>query len=236
MDITMDRDRVDGVIFRDRVDAGRRLAAQLLALPIANPVVLALPRGGVPVAFEIARALAAPLDVVIVRKLGAPGHPELGIGAVVDGDRPDIVLNAELMAARAIPPDYLEREAAAQFAVIRERTALYRHGRPSLVVEGRTAIVVDDGLATGGSMRAAIASLKRSRAAGIVVAVPVAPPDELATIRPTVDDVVCLSATADFMAVGGFYDDFRQTSDEEVVRLLDAASGFGAPERRPIAR
>jgi putative phosphoribosyl transferase len=209
--------------FRDRSDAGRRLAERLRHLVNADPVVVALPRGGVPVGYEIARELGAPLDVKIVRKLGAPGQEELGIGAVVDGDHPQAVLNEDILDALAVSRDYLEGEAARQLSEIRRRQERYRHGRDAVPLVGRTVIVVDDGIATGGSMRAALRGIRRSHPARLVLAVPVAPPDTLDALRDEVDELVYIDAPEPFGAVGRFYDDFTQTSDEEVEQLLEAA-------------
>ena len=223
---TMSRD----VMFADRREAGRKLAAELARHDLPDPVVLALPRGGVPVGYEVARALGAPLDIIVVRKLGAPGQPELGIGAVVDGDHPLGVLNQDMVESLVVPPEYLEREVTAQLAEIRRRQAAYRGGRAPIPVAGRTAIVVDDGLATGGTMRAALRSVRRAGPARLVLAVPVAPPDALATLAAEVDETVCLATPEYFGAVGYFYRDFAQTSDEEVIRLL-ASAGGEAPHR-----
>ena len=213
----------EDAIFNDRRDAGQRLAARLLRYGDENPVVLALPRGGVPVAFEVAAALHAPLDIVVVRKLGAPGQPELGIGAIVDGDHPQAVLNEEVLRQLEVSQEYMQREVTRQLKEIRRRQQRYRRGRPATVVEGRTAIVVDDGLATGGSMRAALRGVRRANPKRLVLAVPVAPPDAVESLRPEVDDALCLLTPAFFGAVGNFYEDFSQTTDEEVIRLLDAA-------------
>jgi len=209
--------------FRNRQEAGRTLAARLLEYKGQHLLVLALPRGGVPVASEVAAALDAPLDVIVVRKLGAPGQPELGIGAVVDGDQPQSVLNEEVVRELEVSNEYLRRETQLELEEIRRRQERYRRGRPRLPVDGRTVIVVDDGIATGASMRAALRGVRRGRPKRLVLAVPVAPPDTIESLRAEVDDVVCLSTPAFFQAVGQFYDDFRQTSDEEVVELLDAA-------------
>lgn len=211
--------------FADRRDAGRRLAAALLRYREEQPVVLALPRGGVPVGFEIATALGAHLDIILVRKLGAPGQPELGVGAVADGDDPQGVFNEDLVRALGVTQGYLDRELQRQLEEIRRRRERYRGDRPGPEVRGRTAIVVDDGLATGGSMRAALRSVRRGHPARLVLAVPVAPPDTLASLQSEADEVVCLSTPEDFGAVGRFYDDFTQTTDEEVIRLLEAARG-----------
>jgi putative phosphoribosyl transferase len=220
-------------MFDDRRDAGRQLAARLLPYRDRDPIVLALPRGGVPVGYEIARALGAPLDIIVVRKLGAPGQPELGIGAVVDGDHPLGVLNEEVVKTLVVPEAYLEREVAAQLAEIRRRQAAYRSGRAPLTIAGRTAIVVDDGLATGGSMRAALRSVRRAAPARLVLAVPVAPPDTLARLSAEVDETVCLETPELFGAVGYFYRNFAQTTDDEVVRLLAACQAGSTAEPHP---
>ena len=209
--------------FDDRRAAGRQLAAVLAGRRLPAPVVLALPRGGVPVGYEIARALDAPLDVIVVRKLRAPSQPELGIGAVVDGEQPLGVLNADVVGALDVTDVYLKREVDTQLAEIRRREAAYRRGREPIGVAGRTVIVVDDGLATGGTMRAAVRSLRRAGAARIVLAVPVAAPESLADVEGEVDETVCLVVPDEFAAVGQFYRDFTQTTDEEVVRLLAAS-------------
>jgi len=188
-----------------------------------NPVVLALPRGGVPVAIEVAKALRAPLDLVLVRKIGAPGHPELGLGAVVDGAHPQLVINNDLIAELRVPASYLEAEAERQLQEIERRRKCYLGDRRPIEVEDRTVIVVDDGIATGGTVRAALQGLSRSRPAYLVLAVPVAPPDTIAQLRAEADEVVCLITPEPFYAVGLYYEDFTQTSDAEVVTLLHEA-------------
>ncbi len=210
--------------FRDRVDAGRLLADALLHLGESKPIVLALPRGGVPVAFQVAKALGAPLDVVLVRKIGAPGQPELGLGAVVDGTSPQIVLNEELV--RLVQPGqaYLKAEEKRQFAEIERRRALYRPGRPPISLAGRTAIIVDDGIATGGTMKAVLLALRNSGVGPLVLAVPVAPPDTLQELAPLADEVVCLMSPEPFYSVGSHYRDFTQTTDDEVIHLLARAT------------
>ena len=212
----------------DRRDAGRRLAAVLAPYREQRPVVLALPRGGVPVGFEVAKALSAPLDVLLVRKIGAPGHPELGLGAVIDGRDPQRVLNEEVVRAVAPPPGYIDAEVQRQLAEIERRRRHYMGDRPPLAVEGRVAIVVDDGIATGGSVRAALRGLARRHPRSLVLAVPVAPVDTLATLASACDDIVCLLTPEPFYAVGSHYRDFTQTEDEEVVRLLAAARQWSA--------
>ena len=210
-------------MFTDRKEAGQALAAAL-DIYREDVVVLALPRGGVPVGYEIARALEAPLDVIVVRKLGAPGEPELGVGAVVDGDHPQTVLNEEVIEALAVSPEYLANEIQAQLAEIRRRQEIYRKGRPAPQLAGRTVIVVDDGIATGGTVRAALRGVRRAAPAKLVLATPVAPLETVEALRTEVDDLVCLETPSDFEALGQFYHDFRQVGDEEVILLLERAN------------
>lgn len=212
--------------FEDRRDAGRQLAAALMHLKDDHPVVLALPRGGVPVGYEVAQALKAPLDVLLVRKLGAPGHPELGLGAVVDGRHPQRVLNEDVMRMVQPPPGYVEEEQQRQLEEIERRRQLYCGTRAPIDLEGRTVIVVDDGIATGGTLKTALAALSKAGVGSLVFAVPVAPEQSLAELRsePGVDDGICLLTPRSFRAVSLYYTRFDQTSDEEVVALLDAAT------------
>jgi putative phosphoribosyl transferase len=212
-------------LFTDRRDAGRKLAAELQTYARAKPLILALPRGGAPVGFEVAQALGAPLDLLIVRKIGAPSNPEYGIGAVVDGAEPQVVLNDDAMRMAAPSKRYVEAETKRQLAEIERRRAVYLGERKAISPRGKTVIVVDDGIATGGTMRAALRALKKAGAAKIVLAVPVAPQDVLESLRAEADEIVCLSAPQDFQAVGFHYADFAQTSDDEVVSLLAAARG-----------
>ena len=206
--------------FTDRAQAGRALVGPVHALGLADPVVLALPRGGVAVAAELARALPAPLDLLLVRKIGAPGQPELAVAAVVDGTPPETVLHPATMALPGVDADYIERGAQREIAEIRRRRQLYLGARPPVDVTGRAAIVVDDGIATGTTVRAALRALRRRVPAQLVLAVPVAPPDVLRELRGEVDHLVCLEAPEDFMAVGLHYDDFHQLDDDEVLALL----------------
>jgi putative phosphoribosyl transferase len=213
----------DDLSFRDRADAGRQLVPRLMAYVDQNPVILALPRGGVPVAFEVAKALRAPLDLVFVRKIGAPGHAEFGLGAVVDGAHPQTVLNEEALGHLKVPPGYIEEETQRQLQEIERRREHYLAGRRPVEVEGRIAIVVDDGIATGSTVRAALKGLSRARPARLILAVPVAPADIIKRLSADADEVICLMTPEAFYAVGGHYDDFRQTSDREVTTLLDEA-------------
>ncbi len=220
-------------MFTDRKEAGRELAAALMRFKAESPVVLAVPRGGVPVAYEVARALEAPLDIIVARKLGAPGHHELGLGAIVDGDHPQSVLNEDIIRELRVSAQYIQTEIETELKEIRRRQTAYRKGRPAAEVAGRTVIVIDDGIATGGSIRAALRGVKRMGPGKLVLAVPVAPPETIAALSGEADEIVCLEAPEYFMAIGEFYDDFRQTRDEEVIELLEAASRWpaGAPGR-----
>ncbi|HYD72012.1 MAG TPA: phosphoribosyltransferase family protein [Candidatus Binatia bacterium] len=210
-------------IFADRAEAGRRLAARLRAMNLDKPIVLALPRGGVPVGYEIARDLTAPLDVLLVRKIGAPGHEEFALGAVVEAKRPIVVLN-EAVPARFMP--HIKEAAALQALEIERRQQAYRGGRSLADVAGRTAIVVDDGIATGATFRAALEAMKQMDAANVVAAIPVAPAESLPAVDELADEVVCLATPEPFYAVGLHYGDFSQTTDEEVLDLLQQAKAF----------
>jgi predicted phosphoribosyltransferase len=211
-------------MFENRSDAGRQLARRLARFRGHDVVVLALPRGGVPVAFEVAQALGAPLDLLLVRKLGAPGHPELAAGAIVDGETLEIVANEDVLRLTGADHAYLERVAQRELAELERRRALYLGARPPLAVKGRTAIVVDDGVATGATTRAALRGLRRRAPARVVLAVPVAAPEALASLAAEADEIECLEAPASFGAVGSFYRDFRQTGDAEVIALLERAA------------
>jgi putative phosphoribosyl transferase len=207
--------------FLDRADAGRRLADAVRQLPLHEPVVLALPRGGVPVAAPIARALGAPLDLVLVHKIGSPWQPELAVAAVADAGEPVLAVEAEVLSACGLDEDWVQRQVPAHWQEIERRRTAWLRARPSTPLAGRTAIVVDDGVATGTTLLAALAAVRRQGAAHVVVALPVAAPQALQRLQGQVDQVVCLSSPVDFRCVGDHYADFRQTTDEEVQRLLD---------------
>lgn len=212
--------------YRDRVHAGRVLARLLASYAGADTLVLALPRGGVPVAHEIARDLGAPLDLMIVRKLGAPGQPELAVGAIAMGGVR--VMNPHIM--RDYPAMEIERVARRESAELERRVQAYRGSRPLPEVRGKKVILVDDGLATGATMRAAIAALRTQGPAEIVVAVPVAPSETVTLLQGEADAVICPLVSDTFFSIGAWYDDFSQVSDEEVVELLRGAwAGASSP-------
>ncbi|MDE2561310.1 MAG: phosphoribosyltransferase [Sphingomonadales bacterium] len=215
--------------FANRREAGRFLAGAVRALHPADPVVLALPRGGVPLGYEVAKALGAPLDVLLVRKIGAPGHEEYGIGALVDGASPQIVIDEHAARLVGASEDYIAAVARRELVEIERRRAAYRTG-PPVALAGHTVIVVDDGIATGGTVRAALKALSKVSPAKVILAVPLAPRDVLPEMRALCDEVVCLSSPEPFRAVGAHYEDFTQTEDAEVVRLLELAR-----ERKPSA-
>ena len=206
--------------FIDRTDAGRQLAKALARYKIQRPVVLALPRGGVPVAAEVANALDAPLDLILVRKIGVPSQPELAMGAVVDGAEPVVVRNEEVIQLTGVSESDFNAIRDEQLAEIERRRKLYLGDRPHPKLSGRIVIVVDDGIATGATTRAALHAIGKRKPAKLVLAVPVAPTQTLETLRGEVDDLVCLEDFVDFGAIGLFYSDFRQVSDAEVIALL----------------
>lgn len=234
-------------VYANREEAGRELAAELArrlarrpareaarqaaTVPPAAPqapaqpvVVYALPRGGVPVAAEVARALQAPLDLLLVRKVGAPGQPELAVGAVAEGDPPEVVLDEQSMAWTGTREPWVREQARIEYAEVLRRRQAYLAGRVAPPVRGAVAVVVDDGAATGTTVRAAVQALRQRAPARIVLALPVAPAEVIEQLRPLVDEVVCLAEPVPFRAVGLHYGDFHQVSDEEVVRALRAAA------------
>lgn len=216
--------------FKDRNQAGALLAERLVALGYdrqPNLLVFGLPRGGVPVAFQVARRLGAPLEVWVVRKLGTPGHEELAMGAIASGG--GRVLNQEIVDSLQISAQAIAAVEQQELAELERRERLYRGQRPFPDLSGKTVLLVDDGLATGATMKAAIAAARQKKPARLVVAVPVAPPDTVAEIQALVDEVVCLETPAFFQAVGLWYEHFPQTSDEEVLALLQAAAARPTP-------
>jgi predicted phosphoribosyltransferase len=214
-------------MFTDRTDAGRQLAERLATLDLKDPVVYALPRGGVPVAAEVARRLGAPLDLILVRKIGAPGWPEVAMGAVVNGDEPQTIINEDVFAATGSDAVGLERARRRELDEIERRRTRYLGDRPQVSPAGRVAVIVDDGLATGATAKAALAAVKRQGAAMTVLAVPVAPIDTVAEMRELADLVVVLDIPTQFWAIGPFYTDFHQLTDEETVDLLQKAWSGG---------
>jgi putative phosphoribosyl transferase len=213
--------------FRDRTEAGRMLATTLQEYTNRDDVVvLALPRGGVPVGFEVAKALHAPLDVFVVRKLGLPGQVELAMGAIGSGGVR--VLNRDLLRALRIPEEVVDQITQEEHRELERREREYRDGRSPVDVRGKTVILVDDGLATGSSMHVAVLALKQKEPAQVVVAVPVAPADTCAELQSVADKVVCAITPQPFLGVGQWYEDFSQTSDEEVRELLRRAATFPA--------
>lgn len=212
------------VLFTDRREAGKALAKELAARKLCDPVVLALPRGGVPVAFEIARALQAPLDLVLVRKIGVPYQHELAAAAVVDGGAPEVVINDEVVARAGVTQDYIAAQVEIELEEIERRRRVYLKGLPQVPLEGRDLVLVDDGIATGASIRAAIAALYRKLPRSLTIAVPVAPRDMVEFLRGKVDAIVCLEMPEPFHAIGLHYRDFHQVPDEEVIDLMRASA------------
>lgn len=210
--------------FADRQEAGQRLAMALRRFADRNPIVLALPRGGVPVGFEIAMKLNASLDVVLVRKIGHPAMRELAVGAIADGETLETVIDEKAVAELGVPKAYLDQEIARQAREIEHRRQLYFKGRGPIDLRHHIALVVDDGIATGATMRAALRAVRRRAPDKIVLAVPVAPASALESLGLEADEIVCLSSPEDFGAVGAFYADFRPVEDEVVVDLLDRAA------------
>lgn len=209
--------------FVDRRQAGSQLAAALESHRGTESMVIAIPRGGVVVAYEVAVALQLDLDVIVPRKIGAPGQPELAIGAVASWGDHEFMLDEQSVRYLGVTRDYIEREVSVQLAEVTRRLQTYRETVEPPNVEGRSVILVDDGIATGYTTRAAALALRNLKASRITLAVPVAPPDSLRGIEPYVDEIVCLSTPEPFLAVGYWYRDFTQVSDEEVIALLESA-------------
>ncbi|HEY9687015.1 MAG TPA: phosphoribosyltransferase [Coleofasciculaceae cyanobacterium] len=205
--------------FEDRTDAGKQLAKALKGYRTENMIVLALPRGGVPVGYEVAQALNVPLDVLVVRKLGVPGQDELAMGAIGPGGV--VVLNEEVIRMLQIPPETIDRIIAKQYTEIERRLQSFRGDRPFPNLNGKTVVIVDDGLATGSTALAAVQTVLTQNPTKVILAVPVCAPESAARLRPSINDLICLEQPPDFMAVGYWYRDFRQTTDTEVTELLN---------------
>ncbi|HXW22188.1 MAG TPA: phosphoribosyltransferase [Rhodomicrobium sp.] len=215
------------MIYKNRSDAGKRLARKLAYYQSQDPLILALPRGGLPVAAEIARALNAPLDLVFVRKLGAPGRPELAMGAVIDGPKPYVARNEDVLSFLPLSEEEFKRICDRELAEIERRRALYLKDRSRADPKDRVVIVVDDGVATGATTRAALRAIRKRSPKKLILAVPVAPPGTLARLEGEADKIVCLQSHEPFYAIGLYYADFHQVSDKEVTDILSKAP---APE------
>lgn len=211
------------MVFRDRAEAGQTLAKQLVTYKPNNPIVYGLPRGGVAVAAEVARALDAPLELILVRKIGVPWHPELAMGAVVDGGAPIIVRNEDVLSMARVSPDEFEGACKLELAEIERRRKLYLGDRMPPNPEGRVSIVIDDGIATGATVKAALRALRQRRPKKLVLAVPVATRETVEALRSDADEIVCLDMPDNLGAIGYFYRDFRQLEDDDVLRLLAEA-------------
>lgn len=207
--------------FKNREEAGKTLAKALLEYKGKNPLVLAIPRGGVVIAYEVAKALSAPLDLIIPRKIGAPGNPELAIGAVTEDGT--TVLNQSVVESLMVSKEYIELAKEEQIKEIKRRVKVYRGGSAPHDLEGKTVILVDDGIATGATVKAAINSIRKKRPRTIVVASPVGPPETVEELKKYADKIVCPVVYEPFFAIGQFYEDFSQVSDEEVTRLMRMA-------------
>jgi putative phosphoribosyl transferase len=219
-------------IFGNRKQAGEFLAEEVARRAFPDPIVLGLPRGGVPVAAEVAAKLKAPLDIILVRKIGAPMQRELAVGAVVDGGAPEIVRNEELISMVGLTEDEFQQEAKRQLEIIEERRKLWVAGRARIPVKGKTAIIVDDGIATGATVKASLHALKRQGPQRTVIATPVASRESLEELRREADDVICLETPEYLGAIGFFYAEFSQVSDAEVSRILESMSAEGMPGQR----
>jgi putative phosphoribosyl transferase len=204
--------------FKNRDEAAKTLGKELLRFKSKDSVVVAIPRGGVVIAYEIAEELNAPLDLIIPRKLGSPGNPELALGAVTEDGT--TILNDNLVTELEIPRSYIESEKEMQIKEIRRRMRTYKGEEPPVELQGKTVILVDDGIATGATMKAAISSIKKSKPSAIIVAAPVAPPSTVEELKRMVDDVVCPVVFEPFFAIGQFYEEFDQVSDEEVIKII----------------
>jgi putative phosphoribosyl transferase len=212
--------RQQSIVYTNREAAGQMLARRLMSYAHTNAVVLGIPRGGVPVAKEVADALDAPLDVIVVRKLGAPGQSELGIGAVVDGDHPRAIFSQDIIEHLGVSDEYIGAEIARQLKEVNRRETAYRGGRAKVPLRGKTVIVIDDGIATGSSVRAVLRGVRRQKPKRLILAIPVAPAESIEALQSDADEIVCLETPEDFFAVGQFYRDFRQVSDDQVKAIL----------------
>jgi predicted phosphoribosyltransferase len=219
--------------FRDRADAGRRLAEALARYKDQHPIVLALPRGGVPVAAEVARILDAPVDLILVRKIGVPYQPELAMGAVVDGPEPLVVRNEDIIKIAGVSETEFGRIRDRELAEIQRRRSRYLGDRPHPEFDGQVVIVIDDGVATGATTRAALRAVRARNPKRLILAVPVAPTDSLQELSDEADEIVCLEDYESFMAIGVYYSDFRQVSDEEVTDILARFPAHAAPAKTP---
>jgi predicted phosphoribosyltransferase len=215
------------MIYKNRSQAGKGLAQELAGYADQHPIVLALPRGGLPVAAEIAKALDAPLDLLLVRKLGTPGQPELAMGAVIDGAEPHVMRNDEIIAILGIPETEFQKVVRRELAEIERRRILYLGNRPRAQLKGRVAIVVDDGVATGATTRAALQAVRSQMPAKTILAVPVAPTSTIEELSGEADEIICPHSYEPFFAIGFYYTDFRQINDDEVIEIL---SKVRAPE------
>jgi putative phosphoribosyl transferase len=214
--------------FKNRSEAGRKLAARLANYKGQPVVLLALPRGGVPVAAEVAAVLGAPIDLVLVRKIGVPSQPELAMGAIVDGDPPIVVRNEDVIRLAGVDESGFLAVRDREFAELERRRRLYLGGRDRISIKDRVAIVIDDGIATGATTRAALRAIRMREPAKLILAVPVGPADTIESMRDEADEVLCLEIYADFSAIGTFYEDFRQTTDQEVIDILARFAGPGS--------
>ncbi len=219
------------MIFEDRVEAGRKLGEALKHYRDQDVIILAVPRGGVVVGYEVARALNAPLDVVIPRKIGAPGQPELAIGAIAIDEKP--LLDHQMINLLGVSAEYIKAEVRRQKEEIERRRKIYRNDRPFPDLSGKTVILVDDGIATGYTMMAAAHAIRRMQPGKLVLAVPVAPPEAVARLKPLVDELIVLETPEPFFSVGSWYERFEQTTDEEVIELLRKAEEEYAASRQP---
>lgn len=208
------------VYFENRSDAGKKLVEELKKLNLQAPLILALPRGGVILARELAKFYRTSPDILLVRKMGAPFDKELAIGALVEGHPPQMILNAEMVKVLKLDPHYLESERQAQLKEMHRQDQAYRDGKTRIPVTGKTVVLVDDGIATGASVKAALKAIRNEKPKMLILAVPVAPPEVVAELRPEVDELICLVSPQDFKAVGQYYRDFRQTTDIEVKLML----------------